>query len=721
MTDTKTHTHLLKETPNKKSTKIDFDKYRGIIISIALFIVLDASVLTMNFFISFQVAEDAEAVNVAGRQRMLSQRIMKSLLDSQASVNDITREKAITAPLEELKKSSALFEKTLQAFQQGGNTLGTSGNDITLTAVSGEKSLNALRQADELWQPLYSAINAVSTSIDNNISSQVTVQMNKAVELGQTNNLVLLTLMNDLTNDLEQVAFSKASLLRWIQTVGILLAVLNFFIIMRHFIAQLRDSDKKIAAAQKETSQILDNVDEGLFLMNKDLVMSDQHSSNMFSIFQKSDIAGSKFTSYIKDLVSYKTMETAQDYLELIFDKSKKQRLLGDLNPLKQVAVQISDNKNSYTNKYLRFSFSRVEEDNEIKRVLATVSDITNEITLAQELENSQKRNTQQMEMLSTVLNAGSGVIPLFLSSSSKVYKDINDVLKRSSTGTAAYQSKANELLALIHGVKGDASAISLTVIADLCFELETALKILNSKPNLSGRDFLKSTVLLEQLISYNEALRDLFASIFSNTTDNIDQNNIKQRDWSHLTDLAAQIASRKGKSVEFMSAGLNDHVMSDQFAQTINSIAVQLIRNSLAHGIELPEERKALSKAIRGTIKLILTKRDNGYFELTLVDDGAGLNQENLIKNALTKGIVNSSEAKKLTTDDVISLMFHPNLSTSENVDLDSGQGVGMFLVRNIVKEAGGKISVRTIKNGGIRFIILLPHTSINTIESAA
>ena len=61
---------------------IDTGKYRGIIISVALFLLLDASVLLLNFYISFEIADDAESVNIAGRQRMLSQRTMKSYLIS---------------------------------------------------------------------------------------------------------------------------------------------------------------------------------------------------------------------------------------------------------------------------------------------------------------------------------------------------------------------------------------------------------------------------------------------------------------------------------------------------------------------------------------------------------------------------------------------------------------------------------------------------------------
>ena len=89
------------------------------------------------------------------------------------------------------------------------------------------------------------------------------------MEYARANNVSLLNLMNSLTLELERVAGAKASQLRLIQAVAIVLAVVNFIIILWHFLGQLRRSDQALDAARKETQHILSTVNEGLFLLDK--------------------------------------------------------------------------------------------------------------------------------------------------------------------------------------------------------------------------------------------------------------------------------------------------------------------------------------------------------------------------------------------------------------------------------------------------------------------
>ena len=99
-------------------------KYSVIIVTTALFLVLVVTVLGLNFYMSYQVEANAEAVNVAGRQRMLSQRISKSLLNTQFQ---LTKQQAFDNELSELKGATNLFNTTLNAFEFGGEVTGTSG------------------------------------------------------------------------------------------------------------------------------------------------------------------------------------------------------------------------------------------------------------------------------------------------------------------------------------------------------------------------------------------------------------------------------------------------------------------------------------------------------------------------------------------------------------------------------------------------------------------
>lgn len=134
---------------------LDLGKYKGIIVSVALFLLLDASVLLMNFYISFEISEDAVGVNIAGRQRMLSQRTMKSLLDTQVSIAQPER------PITELRKTAALFDQTLHAFANGGETPGANGKPAQLNKISSDASIAAVSAGQNLWSPYKAYIDSL--------------------------------------------------------------------------------------------------------------------------------------------------------------------------------------------------------------------------------------------------------------------------------------------------------------------------------------------------------------------------------------------------------------------------------------------------------------------------------------------------------------------------------------------------------------------------------
>ncbi len=229
-------------------------KYRGILASIALFLLLDASVLMLNFYMSYQIADDAVGVNLAGRQRMLSQRMVKSLFELEHNL-DVGA--AIDAPRTELAQTVTLFDQTLTAFSQGGASTGASDEEVILQAVNAEAAQAALDEALIVWHPYRVRIEAVLAGLERE-TFDIRPALATAIAYARENNVALLTLMNDLTVELEQVAASKATRLRLIQTIGISLALINFLIILFHFLRQLRDSDRKIEAAG--------NVDTGRYV-----------------------------------------------------------------------------------------------------------------------------------------------------------------------------------------------------------------------------------------------------------------------------------------------------------------------------------------------------------------------------------------------------------------------------------------------------------------------
>ena len=680
-------------------------KYKGVIISIALFLLLDASVLMINFYTSFQISKDAIAVNLAGRQRMLSQRTMKSLLDMQISQDNKTELERSTT---ELSNVVTLFNRTLYAFDRGGTVQGTGSGTELIEAVTTEKARLAVSDTNAIWQPFFEKLSQ-TLALDASDPSYQSL-LTEAIAVGKASNLTILKQMNNLTVEMEAVAKSKARRLRIIQTVGISLAILNFFIIMVHFLRQLKDSDEKVAVAKKQTDDILETVDQGLFLLDEDLRISHQHSNELARIFGSSDIGGRRFTEFLKGMVSATDLNNVERFFKLLFDPRKKQRLLGDLNPLKQVAIQIPNGENGHINKHIKFAFSRVGSKDGAPKVLTAVSDITQEVQLAMELEKVKGRNDQQLAMISVLLNSPPNLVPLFLQSSAHAYDEINRLLKRTSHSHQQYLQKARDIFAQVHNIKGESSALNLDIISDLCHDFEQKIKDIQHSERIEGNSFLPLTIMLNDMMTYTDLLETLYLRMNNKTKEKAPVQATSHNNWKHLDSLANTIAKRKQKNVEVTLAGMDLSTLSPNLAVALNSISVQLIRNAVTHGIEPEPVRISSGKPAKGLVALSLAVRQNGDFRFTVSDDGAGINRNKLLAGAISQGRITERQASMMTLKNIGNLMFEPQVSQTKLADKDSGQGVGLYSVKQLVRQLGGTISLKQAKHQGVTFIITIP-----------
>ncbi|MCK5673545.1 MAG: hypothetical protein KAH95_09220 [Spirochaetales bacterium] len=134
------------------------------------------------------------------------------------------------------------------------------------------------------------------------------------------------------------------------------------------------------------------------------------------------------------------------------------------------------------------------------------------------------------------------------------------------------------------------------------------------------------------------------------------------------------------------------------------------MLRNSIAHGIELPLDRIEAGKDADGKITLDILKIENNIiFDYT--DDGTGFDVEKIRKRAIEHGIVSEEEIAKMSNMDIIKIVFNDGFSTSDSTDMVSGVGVGMSVVKkNIFKELKGKFSLTNKPGRGIKIRITIP-----------
>jgi two-component system, chemotaxis family, sensor kinase CheA len=137
----------------------------------------------------------------------------------------------------------------------------------------------------------------------------------------------------------------------------------------------------------------------------------------------------------------------------------------------------------------------------------------------------------------------------------------------------------------------------------------------------------------------------------------------------------------------------------------------VHLLRNSVDHGIESPEARKAKGKNEEGTVVLRAFHSGNHVF-IEIEDDGAGISRDKVLNKAISKGIITEQSAAGFTDKQAYELILSSGFSTAEKISDISGRGVGLDVVKNTIESLGGSISIDSKENEGTIFSIQLPLT---------
>ncbi len=177
---------------------------------------------------------------------------------------------------------------------------------------------------------------------------------------------------------------------------------------------------------------------------------------------------------------------------------------------------------------------------------------------------------------------------------------------------------------------------------------------------------------------------------------------------FSRFPRMVRDIAQRLGKQIDLKLTGEQTE-LDKTVLEKIGDPLVHLVRNSIDHGIEMPEARIAAGKPAAGTVHLDACHR-GGNIAVEVSDDGGGLDKDRILAKARSRGLVGQNDV--LTDDQIHDLIFLPGFSTAEKTTDLSGRGVGMDVVRRNVKELGGKIELRSERGKGSRFIITLPLT---------
>lgn len=687
--------------------RILFGKYKEIVAAIAVFVVLDAGVLLLNFYTTYEISDDASAIRLASRQAELTQRVFYSVTQVR---EDLMNYRNFEKHQTDLSVSYKQFDEALDAFIYGGDLIGQGQGQDDLLVDDTYKALSDqyLLEAEKIWKPYRLLVSALvyAEYYDEDLDEVTLIKKaDAAIDYARDNGDTLLKIVTEFATAVEQKAHKKAERLRMVQAIAITLAVINFFVILFHFIKRLNSSDEKVKEAQDETAEILRTVNDGLFLLDADYKIGSQYSASMEMLFRQEQFAGTPFLQLLAPLVSGDTLGTAQDYIDSLFNERVKSYLMDELNPLQEVEITV-DSKHGESVHFFSFEFTRVYQGGKIIHLLVSVKDVTENIELQRKLRLSEDKVNEEVESLLALMRIDGGLLREFLNLLDGYLMAINDELEKPAYHTAAFEKKLDKISRLAHTLKGEASMLNLGLIESRIHVLEDKLGELKEKMNLEGDDFLPVAIELNGLVKAAESIR-LVSSRFPETTDTSTTGASALQ--AALESLAEKVSQSHRRQVRLDFSQFNESLIPSESMPVVKNVLIQLIRNAIVHGLEKPEKRQKLGKNPVGRIAVIVEEVDD-MLMIRVNDDGRGIDFKSIRKYLVEKGQYSHEQVEALKPKELVKFIFKPGFSTAKNVDNHAGRGVGLDVVKELLDEMGAYLSVSCKSKKSSEFRIRIP-----------
>lgn len=723
------------------------EKYRSLVVSIAILLSLVVLLLVFTFFAASVLERNTSMINATNKAANNSQAIIKDLFDAQNSEGEDTKSPHMQTVFTRLSNNIKDTDAIINTLETGGNVQLSSGDSISVPQVS-NSHMAQINDVQANWQklkPLAENYLADASDIMKDPSSSLYL----ATVQAKSSSIIMNNNLNRLSDQVYQDAQNTANIIRAIQFVGVI-AILGYFVVfLSVFMRRLNETDKVAEDARRETSEILETVNTGLFLLDKDLKIGNQYSNELVNIIGSERLAGESLSSVLSNRISQKDLQTTEEFIGQLYNPRVKAKLVDSLNPLHKVMFYDTQGGES---RFLDFKFSRVYDGKDITRILVNVNDVSDAVRLEQRLEKERAENDRQIEMLTTILNVKPAIMNDFIISTRARINKMNNILKNPGSSQFELESKLKAFYREMHSLKGESSGLKLHTFTKIASNAEDKLNALQNQDKLAGNDFLTLTVQLDELLNLLNAIDELSARINVNTspapvavaepddTAHSDVVEVAQDDdelegilevsepepapvmplrdgisadlAEHLVQFGQEIAERQQKEVMVDVRNMKEAVIPEHLSRITKEICVQLLRNAIVHGILDPQTRFANGKNPQGKVSIAMRNFDSpteNTLMLVVEDDGQGINYDAIRQKLINKGH-NPEQVAMLDKRKLLGFLFSSGFSTKDEADEDGGRGVGLDIVKDRIKEYDGKLDVQSEQGKFTRFIIKLP-----------
>lgn len=682
-------------------TPFSFGKYRGLLLAIVLFLVIDIGVLVFNQVASREIERDASDINIAGELRMVSQQLAKALLTLE---DEVARGLPTQTSLAQILEARDEFDGALAALRESHQ--GYYGELLASSEGWAERG-RLLQELASEWEPLGRDVKRLLDRKSSLTAADIEPVTNKTT----ARNLKLLQLSDDLTEQMEEISRGKTTQIRLIQGVAFALALLNFLFIVFKTVRQLNVADRRADAAREETKKILDTVREGLFLLQPDGRVGDQHSASLEQLFGRPVAAHAHFFDDLLQpvLKNDEQLETARSYIGMLFDPKMKPSLMSKLNPLVDIEID-NPGDSRRRRKFLSFEFEQVKSGEQIGHLLVSVFDVSQEKLLELELAGAEARSKTEIELLLGVIDQDPALVQDFIRQARTRIEQINGELQNVRADASAYLRAVSSVARSVHAIKGEAALLGIDVVELYAHRLEDELMKLRGSRTLSGDDLIPVAVGVNELldrISRVEAIVSRVARFARPAAEVAAPADPLAPVVAALETLGSRVANDLGKEVYFEVDFPAARSVPDDLVRVCQEALPQLVRNAVVHGIEDHNERLRNGKRPVGHVRVRVELEGAGGFRVSVRDDGAGLSLERLRRRAVDNGLCSQSEVERLGDHQVVSMLFEPGFSTVEEAHLHAGRGDGLAVVREALSRIGARLRILSRANAFTEFVI--------------
>jgi signal transduction histidine kinase len=519
---------------------------------------------------------------------------------------------------------------------------------------------------------------------------------------------------------------------------------------MRGMVKEYTDRLQEMVAEKiQEIKDVLDNIEQGLFTINLDGKVNADYALSTNAILSVDDISLLNLSEIFR--LDAAQMSSWFDWLEMVKRRHANMRWdkLVRLCPVRE--LKLLDEKGG--ERVILVDYQKmVDARKDLHKLMILVQDVTEARRVEKMILETKLRHENEVKSILGIVRYAA-FIPDFLSDLEIRLGNIGSALKNGASASGAGLIEFRRILSRdLHTIKGTSATLGFEALSRLAGEAEDTLIGKGDSASFQGfKDWGALTQSIDKIVLAQLALRALFQSLKGSEGDtNIPVPAIRIMNLKALSVQIGQTESLDAKLIARLKQACQsiDHVrvaklsekyrfmlervgerlgkrlefhikpegieLSPKLFAALDEPLIHLLRNAADHGIEGEAKRFLSGKPGPGNIDLIFFESEK-TIEITVMDDGGGIDIEKLVAKALAMGLVTSEAVAAMNDAEKVRFIFLPGLSSRDEATDLSGRGVGMDVVANWVKSMAGAVTVKSKLGEGTSITLQIPRNGFS------